>query len=160
VTRIAVSGHRGLSAQVEQQVTLGINHELDHLVPPGSDWVGLSCLADGADQIFASIVLARGGTLEVIIPADEYRDRLPEHVHDSYDQLLARAAVVHRLPHATSTSQAHMDASRLMVDHADRLIAVWDGQPARSYGGTADVVSYAREIGIPVSIVWPEGVTR
>jgi len=53
-----------------------------------------------------------------------------------------------------------MDASRFMVDNADRLIAVWDGEPARSYGGTADVVTYAREKGVPVSVVWPEGASR
>jgi hypothetical protein len=35
----------------------------------------------------------------------------------------------------------------LMVDEADELYAVWDGKRARSYGGTADVVAYAREHG-------------
>jgi hypothetical protein len=42
-----------------------------------------------------------------------------------------------------------MAASKLMVDEADELYAVWDGKPARAYGGTADVVAYARERGIP-----------
>ena len=32
-----------------------------------------------------------------------------------------------------------MATSKLMVDQADELYAVWDGKPARSYGGTADV---------------------
>jgi len=35
-----------------------------------------------------------------------------------------------------------MAASAYMIDHADELWAVWDGQPARGYGGTADVVAY------------------
>lgn len=43
---------------------------------------------------------------------------------------------------------------------ADQLIVVWDGQPARGYGGTADVVAYADRVGVPVRIVWPEGATR
>ena len=38
-----------------------------------------------------------------------------------------------------------MTASKLMVDKADELYAVWDGKPAQSYGGTGDVVAYARE---------------
>jgi hypothetical protein len=46
------------------------------------------------------------------------------------------------------------------VGLADRLIVVWDGQPARAYGGTADVVAYADRVGVPVRIVWPEGATR
>jgi hypothetical protein len=40
-----------------------------------------------------------------------------------------------------------MAPSRFVVDEADRLIAVWDGEPARAFGGTADVVAYAREKG-------------
>ena len=38
--------------------------------------------------------------------------------------------------------------------------AVWDGEPARAYGGTADVVAEARKRGIPVTIIWPEGASR
>jgi hypothetical protein len=48
----------------------------------------------------------------------------------------------------------------LMVDEADELYAVWDGKPARSYGGTADVVAYAREHGTPVRVIWPDGAQR
>ena len=47
-----------------------------------------------------------------------------------------------------------------MVDEADELCAVWDGEPARSYGGTTDVVAYARERGIPVRVIWPSGAQR
>jgi hypothetical protein len=48
----------------------------------------------------------------------------------------------------------------LMVDQADKLFAVWDGKPARAYGGTADVVGYARDHGTPVEIIWPTGAAR
>jgi hypothetical protein len=47
-----------------------------------------------------------------------------------------------------------------MIDAADKLYAVWDGEPARSYGGTADVVAYARERGTPVLVIWPDGAQR
>jgi hypothetical protein len=53
-----------------------------------------------------------------------------------------------------------MAGSELLVDQADELLAVWDGQPARGYCGTADVVAYARQKGAPVRIIWPEGTTR
>ena len=53
-----------------------------------------------------------------------------------------------------------MAASRLMVDAADELFAVWDGQPARGHGGTGDVVAYARERGKPVHVIWPAGAQR
>lgn len=48
----------------------------------------------------------------------------------------------------------------LMLERADELIAVWDGQPARGYGGTADVVQAARDKDLPVTVVWPAGVMR
>ena len=53
-----------------------------------------------------------------------------------------------------------MAASELMIKHADQLWAVWDGQPARGYGGTADVVTAARNNGLPVRIIWPHGTHR
>jgi hypothetical protein len=65
-----------------------------------------------------------------------------------------------RVPLVTFTSESHMAASKLMIDAADELYAVWDGKPARGYGGTADVVAYARERGIPVRVIWPDGAQR
>ena len=124
------------------------------------DVTGISCLADGADQIFARAVTDLGGTLEVVIPAAEYREGLPADSHPGYDDLFAQAAAVRRLPFTESTSESHMAASKLMVDQADELYAVWDGKPARSYGGTADVVAYAREHGTPVRVIWPDGAQR
>jgi len=53
-----------------------------------------------------------------------------------------------------------MDASRVMLERADMLLAVWDGKPARGYGGTADVVQLARDMRKPVVVVWPEGASR
>lgn len=158
--RVAISGHRGLSPEVSALVVAGIEAQLERIVPVGSDLTGISCLADGADQLFAATVLKRGGSLEVVVPAAEYRDGLPDAAKPQYDELLSRAVRVHRCRHRESTAEAHMDASRFIVDHADHLIAVWDGEPARAYGGTADVVQYAREKGLPVTIVWPEGAYR
>jgi hypothetical protein len=42
----------------------------------------------------------------------------------------------------------------------DRLLAVWDGRPARGVGGTADIVEYARLSRVPVDIIWPSGASR
>jgi hypothetical protein len=67
---------------------------------------------------------------------------------------------VYRLDRIESNEQAHMEASRAMLDRAERLFAVWDGKPARGYGGTADVVAEAQARGIPVTVIWPEGASR
>jgi hypothetical protein len=155
--RIAISGHRGLPAPTVRLVDQALRAALAEHAP---DVTGLSCLADGADQIFARAVTDLGGTLEPVIPAAQYREGLPADSHPEYDNLLAKSAAVHRLPFTESTSESHMAASKLMVDQADELYAVWDGKPARAYGGTADVVAYARERGIPVRVIWPDGAQR
>jgi hypothetical protein len=156
--RIAITGHRGLPPATEQLVDRAIREQLAACA--GQDIIGVSNLADGADQLFAQAVLDTGGQLEVIIPAAQYRDGLPESAHASYDKLLAKASSLHRLDRIDSTAEAHMEASNVMLDTADRLFAVWDGKPARAYGGTADVVAEARNRAIPVTIIWPDGATR
>jgi hypothetical protein len=120
----------------------------------------LSCLADGADQIFARAVLDLGGTLEAVVPARRCRDELPAAAHPDYDALLAQAAAVYSLPFTDSTAEAHMRASERMLDLADELLAVWDGKPARGYGGTADVIAAARQRRMAVQVIWPPGATR
>jgi hypothetical protein len=93
-------------------------------------------------------------------PAEQYRDRLPDEAKPEYDKLLAHAVAVHHFDFNESIVEAHMAASIGMVNKADRLFAVWDGEPARAYGGTADVVAYAREHDTPVTVIWPEGARR
>jgi hypothetical protein len=156
--RIAITGHRGLPAQTEHLVDQAIRKQL--AAYPARGLVGESNLADGADQLFARAVLDAGGQLDVIVPAARYRDGLPESARGEYDALIARASCVHRLDRIESTEDAHMEASRAMLDQAEHLFAVWDGKPARGYGGTADVVAEARARCIPVTVIWPEGASR
>lgn len=158
MVRIAISGHRGLPEATTVMVDAALRAQLAQHDP--DELVGVSCIADGADTLFARAVLNHGGRLEVVVPAHEYRSGLPADHHPTYDRLLTAAAAVHRLPYRESTPEAHMAASELMLEHADELYAVWDGRPARGYGGTADVVTAARRLGLPVTVIWPNGATR
>jgi len=99
MVRIAVSGHRGLPTPVQRLIDGAIRVALKGQ----HDVIGLSCLADGADQIFARAVGDHGGPIEAVIPATHYRDGLPSDAHAEYDRLLAQAATVHRLPFTDST---------------------------------------------------------
>lgn len=155
--RIAISGHRGLPGSTAVLIEKAIRVALEDAGPYVA---GISCLADGADQIFARAVTDLGGTLEAIIPADHYRDSLPADSHPEYDRLLALAANTCLMPFAEPTPESFMAAGELMIDTADELYAVWDGKPARGYGGTADVVAYARKRGKPVNVIWPQGAQR
>jgi hypothetical protein len=158
MVRLAITGHRLLPASTETLVDQALREEIDRHQNDGL--TGVSSIADGADSLFAQAVLDGGGALVVIIPAQEYREGLPAEHHATYDLLLSRASRVIALDHIQSNSEAHMAASLRMLDEADHLIAVWDGQPARGYGGTGDVVNAARERGLPVTVVWPHGASR
>jgi hypothetical protein len=39
------------------------------------------------------------------------------------------------------------------VESSDVLLALWDGGASRGRGGTAEIVAYARERGVPVEVV-------
>ncbi len=156
--RIGITGHRGLSPRTQELISAALRKELEPHT--GAELVGVSSLAGGPDQLFARTVLDLGGTLEVVVPAEQYRDGLDPDERHGYDELFAKAKHVERLPFVESTEQAHLAAGQTVVDRSGRLVAVWDGKPARGVGGTADIVSYARHKGVPVAVLWPEGATR
>ncbi|MGW7002306.1 hypothetical protein ACWGCW_05620 [Streptomyces sp. NPDC054933] len=156
--RIGITGHRGLPDESAELVKGAIRDIVARC--PAADLVGVSCIADGPDAWFAQAVLEHGGRVEIVVPAKKYRKSLPEWHHAHYDDLMRRASDVHETGLAESDSNAHMVGSEVLVGLVDKLIAVWDGQPARGYGGTADVVRYAESVGVPVQTVWPEGASR
>ncbi|WP_243766212.1 hypothetical protein [Streptomyces sp. GC420] len=123
---------------------------------------GVSCLAAGADALFAAAVLETGGRLVAVVPSRDYRQVkvAPGHA-DTYDRLVRAASEVLLLPYTTANRRAYESANRTMPARADRLLAVWDGSPPSGKGGgTADTVQDARGAGIPVDVVWPDGAAR
>ncbi|MFH8807765.1 hypothetical protein ACH4GZ_10940 [Streptomyces hygroscopicus] len=160
MTTIAVTGHMDIT---DASVPL-VRGELDKIVAAyePSSLVGVSCIAKGSDSLFADAVLAAGGRLAVVIPSEDYRQAKvkPEHA-ETFDRLVAAADEVLVMPHATANRQAYEAANAVLLERADRLVAVWDGRPPTGKGGgTADVVHQAREAGIPVDVVWPDGASR
>jgi hypothetical protein len=158
VTYVGITGHRVFDESTTRLIAKALRDALQGYEP--TDLVGVTNLAEGADALFAQAVLDHGGTIEVIVPAAKYLDSFPDEYHDIYHELLSHAAAVRRLDFQESNSEAHMAASEYMIARVSKLLAVWDGQPARGYGGTADVVEAARKINVPVQVIWPEGAHR
>ncbi|MEC4016201.1 hypothetical protein [Streptomyces sp. H27-D2] len=132
------------------------------LRPFAAELVGLSCIAAGADAIFAEVVSEIGGRLIAVIPSQDYRQKKvrPEHA-PVFDHLIEAAVEVVVLPYDTANRQAYEAANSLLLKRADRLVAVWDGTPPSGKGGgTADTVLEARGAGLAVDVVWPEGAAR
>ncbi len=70
--RIGITGHSNLTPESVPLVAA----ELRKVLPEyGRPLIGVSCLAQGADQVFARVVLELGGNLEVVLPAADYRER-------------------------------------------------------------------------------------
>ncbi|MFE1592973.1 hypothetical protein [Nocardia sp. NPDC058705] len=154
--RISVTGHMDINAATAKLVRA----ELDRLLAGVPDLVGVSCIARGADSVFADAVLAAGGKLEVVLPCRGYREAKvkPDHL-EQFDRLLGMADTVREMPHEVAGRAAYEEANAVIVREADRLIAVWDGQPSQR-GGTGTVVDLARAAGVVVEVVWPEGAGR
>jgi hypothetical protein len=157
---VGMTGHAGLPPPTSGLVTTALRDTLRAYVP---NLVGVTMLGPGADQLFARVILELGGILHVVQPTIgmQYRDSFEDTAAQAgYDELYGQASHVQVLEHTESTEQAHMDGGRAVVDRSSVLVAVWDGQPARGLGGTADVVAYAHQRGVPVTVIWPEGASR
>lgn len=160
MTTIAVTGHMDLT---DTSVPL-VRDALREALKPytDSDLIGVSCIAKGADALFAEAVLDLGGRLVVVIPSLDYRENKVKLDHAvTFDRLCAEAQEVLVLPNETANRAAYEDANRTLLDRADRLMAVWNGEPPTGKGGgTADTVIEALETGLPVDVVWPDGAMR
>ena len=158
--RIGVTGHMNLSNETAVLVRERIRSVLATTRGP-RPLVGVSCLAAGADTIFAETVIDWGGELEVIVPSLDYRQTKikPDHA-PTFDRLVSQARKVHTLPFHEANRDAYEAANRDLLQSCEALVAVWDGQPPVDNGGTAAVVLEAAERGLEVHIIWPAGARR
>jgi hypothetical protein len=156
--RVGITGHMNLTPESVPLVAAGIRKVLSEHEQP---LVGVSCLARGADQVFAHVVLELGGQLDVVIPAADYWERKvkPDN-REEFEALIRQATNVRVLGFDTSNRDAYVAANETVLGGVDALVAVWDGAPPDGKGGTGDTVQAARERGIPVMVVWPDGAAR
>lgn len=155
---VGFTGHQDIPDAALAFVEKGIARVLRRL---GSDFTGVSSLAAGADQLFAETVLRMGGHLRVVIPCDKYETTFGDgRALDLFRHLLEKADMVQTLEHARPSEEAFLDAGHRVVELSQIVIAVWDGQEARSKGGTADIVRFAHKRGTEVVVIWPFGIAR
>jgi hypothetical protein len=117
---------------------------------------GFTCLAEGADQMFAEIMADLSVPYTVIIPCDNYEATFTEKQGvERFIRLVKASRHTTRLAFPSPSDEAFLSASRRLVDSVSVLFAVWDGEPSRGTGGTADVIQYAVECGKHVIHVNP-----
>ncbi|HEX2215632.1 MAG TPA: hypothetical protein VHG27_02895 [Xanthobacteraceae bacterium] len=118
----------------------------------------LSCMAEGGDRLFAHEALAAGWQLQAVLPfaANDYeKDFVSEEATTEFRKILSAAASVFEIGDPRSeqdASEAYETAGLVMLDHADLVVAIWDGGESRGRGGTREIVDEAIRRGAPV--VW------
>lgn len=139
--KVGITGHQRLDdPSAWGWVKSTLNNELDALEAPV---IAVSSLAIGADQLFASIVVHRGGQIHAVIPFQGYERTFRPQDLDAYRRILSKATVVEIMQTDGTAEDKYLAAGKRIVELAELLIAVWDGMPAKGMGGTADVVTYA-----------------
>lgn len=151
---VGFSGHRQLAdaPRAEQAIKEALE-TLRHEAP--GEWIGLSSVAIGSDQKFVDQVLGLGMSWHVILPlprAEFQKDFNPDDWAD-VEQMLTQAEHIRVISENGSREDAYLDCGMETVNGCDVLLALWDGQPARGKGGTADVISYAQSLGKPVIVI-------
>lgn len=111
-------------------------------------------LATGADQIAAICARSSGYFVRAILPFEptEYRkDFAVGEELDGFEQALAAADEIVALPGQRSDlDSAYVQVGHSLVETADLLIAIWDGEKGKGPGGTAHVVELALQNSVPV----------
>lgn len=142
-------------------VRAAIDGVLDGL---GGPITAVSSLAEGADRVVARAALARpGGRLEVPLPL-EVADYAADFADDAsvleFNDLLAAAdevEVISPRPHDDASREAAYERAGIAVlERCDLLLALWDGQPGRGRGGTAELVAEAGRRGHPIRVITVE----
>ena len=130
-----VTGHRDLPQNEINKVKAALEHEIDAAVTDGFTCF-MSGFADGVDQYFAELVLERKQTnpaleLIAVIPYCKRLDSLNKKTR-TRELLEACADVVVIQEKYLPSVYSHRN--RYMVEHSDRVIAVYDGREKRRYG--------------------------
>ncbi|MEH3036194.1 MAG: hypothetical protein PGN23_06840 [Sphingomonas adhaesiva] len=140
--RVGVTGHQDREGADWAWTGEAIRRALSHLPSPIEGW---SSLAVGADQLFARTVLELGGTIVTVVPGAWYDGCFEGDGLRAYHELLARGT--YRTLEGLHGEDAFLQAGLKVAGESEMLIAVWDGEPARGKGGTADVVAHAVRTG-------------
>ena len=151
---VGFSGHRQLSDPAKAAPVIRAALQALRQEAPG-EWIALSSIALGSDQLFVQEARSLGWSWHAILPLPraEFARDFSEAEWTAVEATLEHAEEVRVITENGGREDAYLDCGMETVNGADVLLAVWDGQPARGKGGTADVVDYAKAIGKPVLII-------
>ena len=152
---IAFAGHRAVANPALAKAAL--RRELDAMAASlAGEIIGISSAAAGADLLFLTACQEAGYKTIVILPFS--RDRFAADFDDPAEWKKASALIDSSWWHEIAQGNedppaAYHVVARELLDLADRMIFLWDGQPARGLGGTGETVADALKWKIPARLI-------
>lgn len=154
---IAATGHRpdklgGYGIDVYERLTQFAKGAIARCDPEQV----ISGMAMGWDMAVAEAAIQLKVPLVSAIPFKGQHDRWSEFWQERYLELVEQAARVVYVSPGGYAPQKMQARNIWMVDHSDRLMALWNGMP----GGTANCINYAISVGKRDAIdnLWPRWV--
>ena len=142
---IGVTGHQNL---ISNEIKEWVQKSLSEYLLKYDDIIGFSCLAEGADQVFAEEILKKGFNLVVIIPSHNYEKSFSNRsARINFSDLLLKSSKIINLSFKIPCEEAYWEAGKTIVDNSDLVFAIWNGKEAKGLGGTGDIVKYAMSKG-------------
>lgn len=157
---VGFTGHRRLNEPEKVGTLLSeLLHSLSREIP--GQLVGHSSVAIGGDTLFAEACLSAGIPWIALLPLAEgdFKSDFNDTDWEKARRLLQRAARVDSLVGAKDRNVAYLECGLATVEEADLMIAIWDGEPSRGTGGTAEVVAHARNFDRPLILIHPDRLT-
>lgn len=158
--RIGITGQRTLKNEPLIRDSLRkVLERIDQiLAATPHHFVAFSSLSEGSDRLLASEVTAWPGLgnaltarFELIlpVPVEEYLEECASE--ESRDACVAFLNDASRISVVETTRRTRPeiceDIGQSIVQSCDVLVAIWDGRPAQTLGGTAEMMKYARMVG-------------
>ena len=137
-TTCGVTGHRDIPDDQIESVKHSLRLEIDKAIADGYTTF-LSGFAEGADQLFAEIIaeMCKDNPilhLEAVIP---YHNRYRKLMKNERTKALLESCSNIEIISEELTSNVYMKRNRYIVEHSNRVIAVYDG---RDKGGTVSTI--------------------
>lgn len=152
---VGFAGHRSVPDPVTAKAA--IRRELEVIAGTvNGELVGIGSAAAGADLLFLDACQEAGLRIVVVLPfpkerfASDFED--PEEWRHSC-RCMDAAWWVEVSPGGEDAPAAYHVTAREVLEISDRMLFLWNGQPARGLGGTAESVMEARERGIASRVI-------
>jgi hypothetical protein len=151
--KAGITGHQDIG---DQATITWVKDTLARLVVEYKVSKGFTCLAQGADQLFAAVLAEKNIPFTAVISCLGYEKTFDEQAaRNDYLRFVQMAGERIDLNFPHPSEQAFFEGGKKVVACSDIIFAVWNGKPARGLGGTGDVVNFSKQVGKSVVHVNP-----